>query len=120
MFKPILKNLVEQTPGAQTAILMGCDGIFVDHFTIDSAVEEEGQAVAVEFAAVVTEVSHAASLLNVGGLDEIAVKCGNLSILLSMLTNEYFVALLINRDGNAAKGRYLLRRDAHLLRSALD
>lgn len=120
MFKPILKNLVEQTPGAQSAILMGCDGISVDHFTADVTVEEDGQSIAVEFAAVVTEVSHAASLLKVGGLDEIAVRCGNLSILLSMLTKEYFVALLVDRDGNAAKGRYLLRRDAHLLRAALD
>ncbi|OEU72082.1 MAG: hypothetical protein BA874_04480 [Desulfuromonadales bacterium C00003068] len=120
MFRPILKNLVEQTPGAQSAILMGCDGIAVDHFAVNSGAEEGGQSVVVEFAAVVTEVAHTASLLNVGGLEEIAVKCEKLNILLIMLTSEYFVALLVDRDGNAAKGRYLLRRDANLLRTALD
>lgn len=120
MFKAILKNLVDNTPGAQSAILMGCDGISVDHFIKDSASEEGGQSVVVEFATVVTEVAHTASLLSVGGLEEIAVKCEKLTILLIMLTDEYFVALLVDRNGNAAKGRYLLRRDANLLRAALD
>lgn len=120
MFKPILKNLVEQTPGAQSAILMGCDGIAVDHFTLDSGADEGGQSVVVEFATVVTEVAHTVSLLNVGALEEIAVTCEKLNILLITLTNEYFVALLVEREGNAAKGRYLLRRDANRLRAALE
>ena len=120
MFKQILQGLVDNTPGAQAAILMGCDGIAVDQVCSDSAVSESGQAVVVEFAAIVKDVIHTASLLAVGNLEEIAVKCEQMIIVLTMLTDEYFVALLMSRDSNAAKGRYLLRRDAHLLRKALE
>lgn len=120
MFKPILQKLVEQTPGGQTAILMGCDGIAVDHFSVISSPNDGGQAVVVEFATIVKEVVHTASLLSVGDLEEIAVTCEKLTMVLTMLTPEYFVALLVARDGNAAKGRYLLKRDTHLLRAALE
>lgn len=120
MFKSILQNMVEQTPGAQTAILMGCDGIAVDHFSAISSPDDVGQAVVVEFATIVKEVAHTASLLLVGNLEEIAVKCEKLTMILTMLTPEYFVALLVAGDGSAAKGRYLLKRDAHLLKAALE
>jgi len=120
MFKPLLQTIVEQTPGAQSAILMGCDGIAVDSFTANSVLKDGGQSVVVELATVVREVAHTASLLSVGELEEIAVCCENMTIILTLLTAEYFVALLIERDGLPSKGRYVLRRDAHLLRAALD
>ena len=122
MFKTILQGLVENTPGAKSAILMGCDGIAVDqvHNVSDADVDDNCQTVVVEFAAIVKEVMHTAAMLSVGNLEEITVKCEQMVVILTMLTDEYFVALLLERDGNAAKGRYLLKRDAHLLRTALD
>lgn len=120
MFKSILKTIVEQTPGARSAVLMGCDGIAVDNFSANAAGSDSSQSVVVEFASVIREVAHTASLLSVGALEEIAIKCENMTIILTMLTAEYFVALLIDRDGVPAKGRYLVRRDAHLLRAALE
>jgi predicted regulator of Ras-like GTPase activity (Roadblock/LC7/MglB family) len=120
MFKSILQTIVEQTPGAQSAILMGCDGIAVESYTTDGGNEDNGQAVVVEFASVVREVAHTAGLLSVGELEEIAIKCENMVIILTMLTPEYFVALLLDSAGVAAKGRYVVRRDAHKLRAALE
>ncbi len=120
MFRSILQTIVEQTPGAQSAFLMGCDGIAVDSFTVSGANADGGQTVVVEFATVVREVAHTADLLSVGGLEEIAIKCENMTIILTMLTAEYFVALLIDSSGVAAKGRYVVRRDAHLLLAALE
>ena len=120
MLKSILHGLVENTPGAQSAILMGCDGIAVDQVHKLSDADDSGQNVVVEFAAIVKEVMHTAAMLSVGNLEEITVKCEQMVVVLTMLTDEYFVALLLERDGNGAKGRYLLKRDAHLLRKALD
>ncbi len=120
MFKQILQTIVEQTPGGRSAILMGCDGIAVDSFCQDVTSGDGGQAVVVEFATIVKEVAHMASLLTVGELEEITVQCEQLTIILTMLTPEYFVALLLDKDGVTAKGRYVLRRDNHLLRAALE
>lgn len=119
MFKQILQKIVEQTPGAQLAVLMGCDGIAVAQFAATTG-QDSGQTVVVEFASVVREVAHTVELLSVGALEEITVKCEKVLIVLSMLTAEYFVALVMERDANAGKGRYLLKRDAHLLRAELE
>jgi predicted regulator of Ras-like GTPase activity (Roadblock/LC7/MglB family) len=120
MFKQVLQEIVESTPGAQAAVLMGGDGITVEHFNQSDMSADGGQSLAVEFATVVKEAAHTVSLLNVGRLDEIAVKCEQMTVIISILTPEYFVALLMEPDGNAGKGRYLLKRDAHKLRTALE
>ena len=40
-------------------------------------------------------------------------------MIIHSLTNEYFVALMVERDGNYGQGRYLLMREAPELRQAL-
>jgi predicted regulator of Ras-like GTPase activity (Roadblock/LC7/MglB family) len=120
MFKKILQNVVEQTPGAQSAVLMGCDGIEVDHFLASAGSAETDQALVVEFASIIKEISHTVSLLSVGTLEEVTVKCQNMTIVLALLTPEYFVALLVGSGGNTGKGRYLLKRDMPVLREGLE
>lgn len=120
MFKDILQNVVEQTPGAKSIILMGCDGIAVDQVNCAGSIVEDVQNIVVEFAAVVKELLHTTTLLAVGDLDEVTVKCEKLTIVLTMLNSEYFVALLLDDDGHLGKGRYLLKRDAYKLKAALD
>ena len=40
-------------------------------------------------------------------------------IIIRMLNDDYFVALIISRDGNFGKGRYLLTREGYNLLEAL-
>lgn len=120
MFRDVLQNILDQTPGARSVILMGCDGIAVDAHYRDAVPAEETQGVAVEFATVIKELIHTANLLSVGALEEVTVKCDKLVIVLTMLNEDYFVALLFDESGNVGKGRYLLKRDAQALRDALD
>ncbi|MCD6527540.1 MAG: roadblock/LC7 domain-containing protein [Desulfuromonas sp.] len=120
MFKSFLQNVIEQTPGARSIVLMGCDGIAVDQVNRAESMVEDTHNIVVEFAAVVKELIHTTTLLSVGDLEEVTVKCENLTIVITMLNAEYFVALLLDTDGHIGKGRYLLKRDAHKLREALD
>jgi len=120
MFKAILQEIVDQTPGATSIVLMGCDGIAVDAVFRQGTAAEDTQAITVEFAAVVKELMHTTQLLSAGTLKEVMVKCEQLTIVLEMLSEEYFVALLFDDEANIGKGRYLLRRDAHKLRKELE
>ncbi|PLX85745.1 MAG: GTPase [Desulfuromonas sp.] len=118
MFHDILEGIVAGTAGGIGAVLMGYDGIAIDqHFKPwDGA---DLQLVAVEYANVLKDIKKTAEILDSGDMEEVSVKTEKFYVIIRILTDEYFVALTLDRAGNYGKGRYLLSRDAPRLREAL-
>jgi predicted regulator of Ras-like GTPase activity (Roadblock/LC7/MglB family) len=108
MFQESLKRLVKETEGGVAGLLMGFDGIAVDSYSTDGA-GVDITTIGMEFSFILTQVRKAAEILEVGGVQEICIKAATLTILIRVVTNEYFVALAIKPEGNLGKGRYLLR-----------
>jgi len=118
MFAEVLQGIVEGTGGARGAILMGYDGIAIDqHFKRSEGVDLS--LIAVEYSNVLKEIRRTAEILDTGAMEEVAVKTENLMVIIRTLTSDYFIALVMDRDGNFGKGRYLLVREAPRLREAL-
>ncbi len=118
MFSEILQGIVEETAGGIGAILMGYDGITIDQYFA----HHEGidlQLLAVEYANVLKEVKRAVKSLNTGFMEEVAIKTDRFFVVVRALTEEYFVVLTIERQGNFGKGRYLLLREMPRLKEAL-
>jgi predicted regulator of Ras-like GTPase activity (Roadblock/LC7/MglB family) len=108
MFQENLKRLVADTEGGVAGLLMGFDGIAVDAFTaVGSGVDI--QTVGMEFSFILTQVRKAAEILEVGGVQEIAIRCASLTIIMRVVSHDYFIALALRPEGNFGKGRYLLR-----------
>jgi len=118
MFKGILENIVTSCAGGVGAVLMGYDGIAIDQFIVEDA-SLDLNLVAIEYSNVTKEIKKAAEVLQTGTLQEVAIKTEQYFVVLHALTDEYFVALTIERNGNYGQGRYLLMRDAEKLREAL-
>ncbi len=118
MFKATLEGMINETPGGVGAVLMGYDGIAIDQFFLDSG-DLDLQLVALEYSNVVKEIRHTAELLGTGALQEVTIKTGRFYVIIHALTDEYFVAMTLEREGNLGKGRYLILRDAPVLREAL-
>jgi predicted regulator of Ras-like GTPase activity (Roadblock/LC7/MglB family) len=118
MFNKILKNIVSDCSGGVGAVLMGYDGIGVDQFSIDNN-RLDLSLVGIEYSNVIKEIRNASDILKVGLLQEVSIKTANYYIIIHPLTDEYFVALLIDRHGNYGQGRYLLMREAPALRLLL-
>lgn len=118
MFDEILQSMLEGTAGAVGAVIMGFDGIpIAQHF---KPVEDlDLHLVAVEYANILKEVRKAVEVLNTGSMEEVSIKTSRFYVIVRPLTDEYFVSLTIDRDGNFGKGRYLLVRDSDQLREAL-
>jgi predicted regulator of Ras-like GTPase activity (Roadblock/LC7/MglB family) len=108
MFQDNLRRLVAETEGGVAGLLMGFDGIAVDQYTAPDA-GVDIQTVGMEFSFILTQVRKAAEILEVGAVQEIAIRSAALTILIRVVSSEYFVALAIRPDGNFGKGRYLLR-----------
>lgn len=118
MFRENLRRVVEQTEGGVAGLLMGFDGIAVDSYTREPE-HLDIQTVGMEFSYILTQVRKAAEILEVGGVQEVTIRCEQVTILIRVLTADYFMALALQPQGNAGKGRYLLRVVAPKLQAEL-
>ena len=118
MFSEILQRIVEETGGGIGAVLMGYDGIAIDQFFSPDE-EVDLQMIVVEYSNVLKEIRKTAEILSLGDMEEISIRTDRFIIVIRVLNEEYFVALIINRDGNFGKGRYLMSREGANLIEAL-
>jgi predicted regulator of Ras-like GTPase activity (Roadblock/LC7/MglB family) len=117
-FKGILKSLVEQVEGGQGAVIMGYDGIPIDEY-INENVALDVQLLSVEYATLLKEIRRTVEVLRTGEMDEVSITTGLSRVIVRPVNDEFFVVFVLDRDGNFGKGRYLLKRDAPKIASAL-
>jgi len=120
VFKPILREIVENTDGALASILMGLDGIAVESYARPQTHPEvDVESVGSEYSQVLPQIKQAAQMLEMGSAQEIAIQAENMVTVLRLLNDEYFVALALAPHGNIGKGRFLLRVQASKLLESL-
>jgi predicted regulator of Ras-like GTPase activity (Roadblock/LC7/MglB family) len=117
-FNDFLQAFVERSGGGIGAVIMGYDGIAIDQFfrPVDGL---DMSMMTVEYANILKEIRKMAEVLNAGRMEEVAIRTDRYQMLIRALTEDYFVALILQRDGNFGKGRYLLLRDTPALRETL-
>jgi predicted regulator of Ras-like GTPase activity (Roadblock/LC7/MglB family) len=113
-----LTRIVESTPGARAAILMGFDGIAVEQFVSPEA-STDIEAMAMEFSFRFLELRNAAQSLELGEIADIAIKAEFGTVLVRCVTAEYFVAVLLADAVGYGKGRWMLRKHAAELAAQL-
>lgn len=118
MFNKILERIVEESGGGVGAVLMGYDGIAIDQY-FSAGEQLDLQMIAIEYANVLKEIRKTAAILNVGEMEEVAIKTERFHIVIRIITPDYFVAMTLRRDGNFGKARYLLSRETGSLVAAL-
>ena len=109
MFQAHLKRLVDDTHGAVAGLLMGFDGIAVDTYAPVTDPVTDINTVGMEFSFILTQVRKAAEILELGAVQEVSIRAERLTLLVRVVSVDYFVALAIKGEGNFGKGRYLLR-----------
>lgn len=87
---------------------MGLDGIPVDTY-IRQNDKVDITTVGMEFSFILTQVRKAGDSLQVGSLEELAVKAQRLVLVCRMLSPQYFLAIVLAPEGNFGKARYLCR-----------
>jgi len=110
-FREMLKGLVESVDGGQGAVIMGYDGIPIDEF-IREDVPLDVQLLSVEYATLMKEIKRTVDVLKTGDMEEVSIATGLSRILVRTISDDFFIVLVLEREGNFGKGRYLLKRDA--------
>lgn len=117
MFRDELQRMITNCDGALAGVVMGFDGIAVDAVVGDPGFDVN--TIAMEYSFVLTQVRKAADILDAGSLNEVSIRCDELTFVVRVLSREYFVALALRPGGNLGKGRYLMRRALPELRGYL-
>ena len=118
VFAETLKKVVDNVDGGIAGVIMGLDGIPVDSY-IKLTDRVDVNTVAMEFSFILTQVRKAGESLSVGSLEELSVKAQRLMLVCRMLTQQYFVAIVMAPEGNFGKARFLARMAQPALVAAL-
>ncbi len=108
MFESLLKDVVEATEGGVASLVMDLDGITLDSYQKPQATHDI-KTVGIELSVVLRAVKQAASMLEAGSMHEVTIVADQLTTLVRMVNDNYFVALSLTPGGNVGRARYLLR-----------
>lgn len=117
MFAEQIKNVVEKAGGIG-GLVMGLDGIAIEHY-VSAKREFDVNTVGMEFSFILTQARKAGEILEVGGVNEMVVRSEGMTLLIRMINDEYFLAVVLGADSNFGKTRFLMRMAETELRSEL-
>jgi len=113
-----LKTITESVGGGLAAIIMGYDGIPIDEYFVE-AKQFDLQLLVVEYANLLRDIRQTVTLLENGSMQEVSIATDRLRVLVRVISEDFFLILVMTADGNYGKGRYLLSREALQLRDEL-
>ena len=122
-FDSILQTIVDECGGGVGAALMESDGIPIEQVIaskpIANVLDEEVSAVGVEFGKILQDIGHASDNLSGGSLREAIISVNNFILLFRVVTEEFFVVVVLSPDGNLGKARYLIRKNLIAIKEEL-
>ncbi|MBC7961681.1 MAG: roadblock/LC7 domain-containing protein [Steroidobacteraceae bacterium] len=109
-----LNTIVSSVDGALAAVIMAYDGIPIDEVAVEQA-EFDLQLLSVEYASVLKEIKRAVEVIKAGNLEEVSIATTQTRVVVRVLNDDLFAALIMKHDGNFGKGRYLLKLNSYEL-----
>ena len=119
-FRESIEKLLNGIEGAVSCALMGFDGITVDISSKEAAAGgADIQTLSMEFAHLIAQARRTLESVDAGALEEFTLRTDKMTLVVRLLTPEYFLACAILPTGNLGKARYLMRMTAPALRADL-
>lgn len=107
IFDEILEEIVQRSDGLLGAVIMGMDGIPIGELLVDESCII--QTVGIEYASAIKSIQNASVSLSAGKVEEVFISTENSTFILRLVTDEYFIAVVMGPDGNNGKARYLMK-----------
>jgi len=109
-FKKVLGNILESTEGAIGVLLMGTDGISVEKVTLPGTGEDNLDIATTEMTSLVRNAQRTGHNVGFGSLRELVVCLQDATFVIRQMSNEYFIVLALDSEGNIGRGRFELRK----------
>lgn len=110
VFKDILRQTLERTEGALGALIMGMDGIAVEKYLLEAGRDANLDVAAAEFNQLLRSAQRAGKTMGYGALNELVVTLEQMKFVMRLLSDDYFIVLAIEPDGNLGRARFELHK----------
>jgi predicted regulator of Ras-like GTPase activity (Roadblock/LC7/MglB family) len=117
IFQDTLRRIAERVEGTRAVSLIGTDGIAIDSY--GSAEGNSLESMSAELGAFVKSSLRTRGSADGAQIEQISLVTGGAVAILSRVTAEYYLLLLLSRDGNFGRGRFELRKAGLLLEKEL-
>lgn len=108
VFTERLHKILQAVEGARAVCLIGRDGIAIERLAVS---EEPNLDVATaQFTDIAKKLQVANAELDGGGLREMIERTDKYLVILSAVTPEYFLLMILSPDGSLGRARYELRK----------
>jgi predicted regulator of Ras-like GTPase activity (Roadblock/LC7/MglB family) len=123
-FRESIVKLLDSIDGGVACVLMGFDGITVDTYSrpdVDPKADDSPdiQTLSMEFAHLIAQARRTLDSVDAGTLEEFTLRTDKLTLVVRLLTPEYFLACAILPAASLGRARYLMRLTAPGLRADL-
>jgi predicted regulator of Ras-like GTPase activity (Roadblock/LC7/MglB family) len=121
MFREHIQKLIDRLEGGIAGVLMGFDGIAVDSYAKSGygGSLPDVQTLAMEFSHLVTQARRAVQSHDAGSLEEVTIRTDSVTLVIQVLTQDYFLACAMLPSAHVGKARYLVRVTAPNLQAEL-
>lgn len=115
MFREILHGVLTRTEGCLGVLIMGTDGIAVEEVWQAEAKRTTFDVALAEYTSLLRTAQRINSELRLEKLQEMTFSGAGEIFVLRVVNRDYFLAMIISRDGNFGRGRFELHRAELLL-----
>jgi predicted regulator of Ras-like GTPase activity (Roadblock/LC7/MglB family) len=113
-FREITNQLRNNVSGTKAILLIGPDGVMLEHLAIDPRFDVE--AFAAEYAMLLRIAKRTSEDTGAGGLNEFISVCDRSVIVAYSFASEFYLVLVSNDRSQIGRARYELKRAASSLR----
>ncbi len=115
MFRDVLQEILEKTEGCLGVLIMGFDGISVEKVWQEEARFENFDIAVAEYTSLVRRAKQINDDTGLGGLSEMTISNDKCVFILHLVSEDYFLAMILSPEGNFGRGRFELRKAELLL-----
>ena len=117
VFRETLMQFAERVEGLHGISLVGRDGIAID--TVVPAEDSVLESVSAELTGILSHLSATDLGLEPGSVRQFTIQSEKATIVLSAVTSEYYLLILLSPEGNAGHARFEARKAAFALEKEL-
>lgn len=117
MFRESLTGLAQKIEGTVALSLIGLDGIAVE--SVGEMDEAHLEAISAELGGFLKGIRQSSSEVDTGAIEQFCLTTDRYHTIMSEVTSDYFLLMILSRDGNYGRARYELRRAKYRLQDEL-
>lgn len=119
MFREVLQDILSRTEGCKGVLIMGFDGIAVEKVWRNQVTDGNYDIAVAEYTSLIKSLKQKNDDTGIGKLNEMTISTDREIIILRVVSEDYFLAMILSDEGNFGRGRFELRRAELLLENEL-